>query len=428
MSSAMAVSNQTPPKPRFYYGWYVLGVGMLSTFMASGTSQLFMSIMLKPLTEEFGWSRTAITGALTLGTLLAGLLAILFGRLTDRYGPRVLTSLGAFITAGMYLVFTRFVELWQFYVIFIIVRIIASNTMAKVVVNTAAVNWFRRMRGRALGFLAMASPLGTSVLAICGQQIMEGYGWRTVFMVFALATLILVCLPGILILRRRPEDIGLLPDGEIKSEIEVSSPSREQEPQEFSWTLKEAIRTPTLWFLVTSIVVSLMVNAGIGFHQVAYYTDIGIATKAAVLAMSVYAFSGAFANAIWGFLTEHFSERYLAIIVMLLTAVAILFLQTIQSTAGAFVFAIWFGLTSRGEDTIVNIIVAHYYGRDSYGTINGFMYPFHMLGLALGPITASLSFDLTGSYRAVFISFTVLAILAAVLLWLAKKPPPPVRT
>jgi len=381
-----------------------------------------MSIMLKPLTAEFGWSRTAATGAITTGTLTAGLVSILFGRLADRYGPRVLTSLGAVVTAGVYLALTCFTELWHFYVVYVVGRVVASNTLAKVVPNTAVVNWFRRMRGRALGLLAMSSPLGASLLAIVGQAIIAQHGWRSVFSTYAAAVMVLVAAPAVLFLRRRPEDLGLLPDGASTSEHAAPpGTDRSQEP-EYCWSLQEAIRTPTLWLITAAVVMALAVNAGVGFHQVAYYTDVGIAASAAVVALSVYAASGAFANVVWGFLSERLSERLMAALALLLTAAVIVYLQTVRTQAGALVFAILFGFTSRGGDTLVNIILAQYYGRDSYGTIAGFLYPFHMLGLGLGPLTASISFDLTGSYHAVFNTFALAALLSSALFWLAKKP------
>ena len=100
-------------RAKIFYGWYILSIGMMGAFMAAGTSQLFMSIMLKPLTAEFGWSRTAATGAITTGTIMAGLLSLVFGRLADRYGPRLLTSMGALVTAVMYIAISKFVNLWQ---------------------------------------------------------------------------------------------------------------------------------------------------------------------------------------------------------------------------------------------------------------------------------------------------------------------------
>jgi MFS family permease len=92
------------------------------------------------------------------------------------------------------------------------------------------------------------------------------------------------------------------------------------------------------------------------------------------------------------------------------------------TATGAFLFAVLFGLTSRGEATLVNIILAHYYGRSSYGAISGFVYPFNMVGLGFGPLICSLGFDLTGSYQMLFSVFVAASLISALLLWLAKKP------
>ena len=112
----------------------------------------------------------------------------------------------------------------------------------------------------------------------------------------------------------------------------------------------------------------------------------------------------------------------MASVVMILTSAAILYLQSVRTAAGAFFFAVLFGLTSRGEGTLVNIIMAHYYGRSSYGAISGFVYPFHMVGLGFGPLICSVFFDLTGSYQLLFSVFVAASMISALLFWLAKKP------
>ncbi len=419
--------KQKEKQGKIFYGWYILAIGMAGSIFGAGTSQLCMSTMLKPLTEEFGWSRTAVTGAITTGTILAGLVSLPFGKLVDRYGTRWLTSLGAFVTAGLYVLMTKFVGLWQFYFVFVMARIISMGTITNIAPRTAAVNWFRRYRGRALGLLSMATPLGASLLAMIAQFIMQDHGWRTVFLVFALAMLFLQALPAALILRRRPEDLGLVPDGSPSVDVTPTLSLKTTVKEEVNWTLSEAIRTPTLWILIAAVIVGLIVNTGIGFHLVAYYTDIGIAPSIAVGALSLYAFTGALGNIIWGFLSEKLSERFLASAVMVLTAITILYLQSVKTITGAFIFAVIFGLTSRGEGTLVNIILAQYYGRSSYGTINGFVMPFHNLGLGFGPLISAVSFDLTGAYETLFSVFLGASLIAAILFWLAKKPALPVR-
>jgi len=412
---------------KIFYGWYVLSVGMVGAFLASGTSQLFMSIMLKPITEEFGWSRTAATGAITTGTVMAGLLSFPFGKLADRYGPRFLTSIGAIFMAGIYVAVAKFEHLWQFYVIYVIGRIVSTNAVAGIVPKTAVVNWFRYFRGRALGFLSMASPLGSSMLVFIAQLIMAHHGWRSVFLLFAVAMVLLQALPATLILRKQPEDLGLLPDGRLTLHAMSTVSVQSQTAEEYKWTLSEAIRTPSLWLLILANIVVPAVGAGVSFHLVSYYTDVGIRATIAVGAISIFALTGAFANVVWGFLSERFPERLLASAVMALTAVTILYLQSVRTSAGAFIFSVIYGLTLRGEGTLFNIILAQYYGRGSYGAISGFVLPFHMLGLGFGPMISSLSFDFTGSYQAVFSVYIAISITTALLLLCAKKPIPPAR-
>lgn len=422
----MSVPTLSRP-PRIFYGWYILGVAMLGAFLAAGTSQLFMSIMLKPLSDELGWSRTATTVAITIATVLGGLLSPFLGRLADRYGPRLLSTLGALILTATYLGLAGMTELWQFYVIYVVGRGLTASMLSGVVPCTAAANWFRRMRGRALGLIAMCIPLGGSALSLVGQLIIEGPGWRTVFVVFGTISLVLLVLPTALILRRRPEEMGLLPDGARPSTEALKGSPRPRRGDEFGWTLAEALHTPALWLLGAAATVAAMANTAVGFHQVAYYTDVGIAPTEAVAALSLYALCGALASGLWGWLTERFSERGLAMAGVLASAGAILYLLTVRSLAGALIFAVLFGVTARGGTTLVNIILAQYYGRESFGAISGFMTPFVMVGLGLGPAIGAYGFDLTDSYQAVFIAFAALSVLAAVLLWLAKKPPPPVR-
>jgi MFS transporter, OFA family, oxalate/formate antiporter len=142
-------------------------------------------------------------------------------------------------------------------------------------------------------------------------------------------------------------------------------------------------------------------------------------------AISLYALFGALANFVWGFLVERMSERLLLVAAMVLSGIALLLTLPVQAAAPALAVAAVYGLAGRGEGTLVNTVLAQYYGRESYGRIAGFVSPFNMAALGIGPLLASLSFDLAGSYNLAFAVFSSTYIASAVLLWLVRKPSRP---
>jgi sugar phosphate permease len=422
--------TKTAPARRsgIFYGWYIIGMCMVAGFLGAGTSQLFMAVMLKPMTDEMGWSRTEMAGAVTAGTLAAGFLSPWMGRLTDRFGGRVLMPAGALIVAGAYFALGSLTELWQFYVVYIIGRAVATVTLGGVVPMAAAANWFRRMRGRALGMVQMSLPLGGSALVFVGQLIMGVSDWRTVFFVFTALMLAGVALPAGFIMRRRPEDMGLLPDGDGAPGAETAAgKGKGSATPEFSWTLREALRTRSLWLIIASVVPAILGNGAISFHQVAYFTDIGVPAAAAALALSAYGLAGAFSSGIWGFITERISERWCGVFAMLMAASSVVLLLFVSDLPSALLFSIMFGVAARGEGALISMILAQYYGRESYGSINGFVMPFQMVALGLGPTVAAAAHEFTGSYSTLFMVFAGMYVLAALLLFLARKPALPPR-
>ena len=423
MTLPIVPSATIPKAGRIFYGWYVVGIVMVGGFLAAGCSQLFMGVMLKPMSEDLGWTRTETSGAITLGTFAGGLLAPGMGWLTDRYGPRLLAPFCALVVVAMYFILSNVSSLVVFYVAYILARGLSNSALSGVVPLTLATNWFRRYRGRAMGLVSMSLPLGGSVLVLVGQLVIEAQGWRIVFAIFGMALLVLYIGPALFIIRRRPEDIGLLPDG--ATQLSQDDASMKGYQPEISWSLKQAVRTTTLWLLIAGLFFGLLANGAIGYHLVAYYSDKGISATTAATALSLYGFTGALANALWGVLVERISERALAVFAMLLSSAAVLFLLTVEATPAAFAFALVFGLAARGESSLIMIMVAQYYGRASYGTINGFITPFQMLGLGLGPLVASISYDLSGSYDNAFFLFAAFFGLSAVALFMARRPPLP---
>ena len=410
---------------RIYHGWYVIAIAMVGAFMAGGvTSQVFFGVILKPLTQDLGWSRTQVTGAITLGTLTAGLISPIAGTVVDRFGPRILAPAGGTIVAVALLIISRVESLVVFYAAFIVARAFSSSTVTGVVAQSLAANWFRRMRGRVFGFLAMAVPLGGSFGALAAQPIIDGPGWRAIFVIAPILMLLLFVVPAALVYRRGPEEIGLLPDGDSPVDQDASSGSDVPSP-EVSWTVREATRTSALWLLVGGTLIGRLASGAVAFHLVAYYTDKGFSTELAAVAISLYALFGAVASFVWGFLIERVSERLLLVSAMLLSGASLVLTLPVQTPGPALTLAAVYGLAGRGEGTLVNTVLAQFFGRASFGRIAGLVSPFNMIALGLGPLLASLSFDLAGSYTIAFAAFSGSYLLSATLLWLMRTPQHP---
>jgi MFS family permease len=411
----------------FFYGWIIVGIAMLAGFLGSGVSNVTMSVVLKPITEDLNWSRTLTSSAITIGSVAGGLLAPLVGPLADRLGPRILLPFGAALVGTFVMCLSLTYEPWQFYATFVPARALAETLLTGVVPMTAVTNWFYLKRPRAIGLVALAVPLGSFVLSLLYQFMIATYGWRSAFMMLGIALWLLVVLPGLFFLRRQPEDMGLLPDGALPEahKSERAEPGSERvaaAAAEQSWSLKDAVRTRTLWLLVVASTFYSISTGGIAFHMVAYFTDVNIQPAIAVGALSVMALTGAFGSGLWGALAEKVHPRTLGVTTMLLSAGAVVLLTQVRVAPAAFIFSVIFGLSARGGFVLMHVLLARYFGRRSFGAITSVLEPFHKGGLGVGALLAGMAFDITGSYQMVFLLFIANYLIAATLTLLARQP------
>ncbi|MEX0803776.1 MAG: MFS transporter [Candidatus Binatia bacterium] len=411
----------------FYYGWIIVGVAMLAGFLGSGVSNVTMSVVLKPITEDLGWSRTLTSSAITIGSVAGGLLAPLLGPMGDRLGPRFLLPFGAALVGVLVMGLSLTHEPWQFYATFVPARALAETLLTGVVPMTAVTNWFYLKRPRAIGLVALSVPLGSFALSLIYQFMIATYGWRSAFMMLGIALWLFVVVPGVFFLRRQPEDIGMLPDGALSAAEGLKQPAVKAKPAtettEQSWSLKDALRTRSMWLLVAASTLFSISTGGIAFHMVAYFTDMKIQPAIAVGALSVMALTGAFGSGLWGTLAEKIHPRRLGVTTMLLSAAAVALLTQVRIAPMAFVVSILFGLSARGGFVLIHILLARYFGRRSFGAITGVLEPFHKGGLGLGALLAGVAFDFSGSYQIVFLFFLGNYLFAAALTLFARQPP-----
>ena len=410
----------------FFYGWIIVAITMVAGVLAAGVSNITMAVVLKPISDDLGWSRSLTAAAVTMGAVLGGLLSPLFGPLADRLGPRFLLPLGGALVGLLAFGVSVSTEPWQFYATFVPARALTEFLLCGMISFTAVTNWFYLKRPRAMGLVAMATPLGSAALSLVYQFFVTHYGWRSAFLALGIALWVLVVVPGIIFLRRQPEDLGLYPDGIVPSlgatEMEFTGVKPNAYQSEHSWSRVEAIRTNALWLLVASTFLAAIGTGGTAFHTAAYFTDVKIAPAVAAGAVSVMALSGAFGNGLWGALAERISPRGLNVATMLVAAATVAFLTQVTAPIAAFVFALLFGLNARGAAVLTQVLISRYFGRRSFGAISSVLDPFHKGGLGLGALFAGIAFDFTGNYQAIFTIFGASYVVSALLIFLARRP------
>ena len=412
-----------------YYGWYIVSVIFLVGFVKAGFTGFLFSIFLKPMSEDFGWTRTMTVGAVTIGTVGAAFLGAAVGPYLDRYGPKYLVSGAAFLLGASAIAVSQVNSLWVFYLFFFVGRAMSQSIMGDSLSSAIVSKWFIRKRGRAVAIASMGTAVGGLILALLVQTIITQYGWRWGWITLGVLAWGLLVLPAFLILKRTPEDMGLSPDGDPNPPIDPDAENNPESPlradsetQEYSWTRSEAVKTRVYWLLVGILALGTLNATSVTFHLVPYFTDSGISEPVAVTALGTYAVMAAVSLPLWGILSERIGVRYAILIAVALTFTAVALLFYADTNSIAYISAFIIGTGQGGFHLTLNLIWASYFGRRHLGAIMGLALFFQMVGNSMGPITAALIFDNTGSYFAAFTMVLVLQGLMFAMLLIARPP------
>jgi sugar phosphate permease len=425
-----------PPTP-FYYGWLILFTGALGTFVATTLAGVVFGGIQGLIAEEMNWSRSSIGITAAAGVWGSGLLAPFIGRIADRHGPRWLMPLGTLILGSCLYALGGISSIWQFFIFAVIGRAISQPLLIGLVPRTVAVNFFDRQRNLALAFTGLFRPFTSAINIQIISNVAVARGWRTSFRYLGIASLILT-IPLFIVVRRRPEDIGLLPDGDAPvdasaledGEGSARTPSARgtSAPGQRDWSAKEVMRTRTFWLIALTSLVSVTAGSGIQFNMVPYlHESANLSTPQGAGVLSVSTFLS-LSSLGWGALADKITPRRCIIAAMIGATAAATFLLTVDNLATAYAFGMMWGLVSAGSDILIYMVLAQYFGRKSYGTISGMLRPFEAGGLGLGMTLGTLSYDLTRTYKWFILGSIAAHGVAAVLVFLAKPPVEPRRS
>ncbi|MYE54640.1 MAG: MFS transporter [Chloroflexi bacterium] len=414
------------PRTPFYYGWLILAMSAVGTYAATGSTQLVFGGVQNFIFEDMGWDRSTIAYAVTAGTWASGLITPFVGRLADRYGPRGLMPIAAFIAGVAFFAIAGMQAVWHFYAAYIVARTIASPMLVGVVPRTAAVNFFSRRRNLALGISAMARPFGGAINIQIFSLIAIATSWRTAFQVQGIISLLIV-IPLFLVMRRSPSDIGLRPDGASESAEPRSRRYAAQQAQlasrpEQDWSAGQAARTPAFWLIIIAESLVILMSGTIHFQIVPYLRDVGVSHAVAAGALSISSLLGSLGNPFWGWLSDLFSPRRLALITLAISGAAVSLFLIVPEGRVSVAVVILYGTIAGGLNILGHMMIAQYFGRSSFGSITGLMGPFQTGALGLGPTLGAIIYRITGGYRAIYL-FGVLSYILAFACIIAARPP-----
>ena len=421
------------PATPFYYGWLILFTGALGTFVATTLAGVVFGGIQGLISEEMNWSRSAIGITAAAGVWGSGLIAPFIGKLADRHGPRWLMPIGTVVLGGCLYALGGVTTIWQFFLFAVIGRAISQPLLIGLVPRTVAVNFFDRRRNLALAFSGLFRPFTSAINIQIISNVAVARGWRTSFRYLGIVSLILT-IPLVIVVRRRPEDIGLLPDGAApidSSTMENRAGESRISPRpaatQVDWTAKEVMKTRAFWLIALTSLVSVTAGSGIGFNMVPYFHEsANLSTPQAAGILSVSTFLS-LASLGWGALADKYTPRLCIIAAMAGATMATMYLLTVSNLATAYIFGVGWGLVSAGSDILIYMVLAQYFGRNAYGTISGMLRPFEAGGLGLGMTLGTLCYDLTGSYKLLILGSVAAHAVAAVLVFLAKQPAEPRR-
>ena len=422
---------------RPFYGWYIVAVGFLSFFVGIGATIDALALLVKPMSESLGWTRTSIMGCVTVSSVVTALVSPFVGRIIDRYGARVLMTAGAIAGGGLLIAISRIDLPWQFYLLFGAGIGIARPCLSLVAPSALVSNWFIVKRGRALALATMGTSLSAVVLLPFTQHVITSMDWRAAWVMLGLVTWVLLIFPAAVIIRRRPEDMGLLPDG-IPGRVEDNGPSGPEPSNgpaigtgaipaktEVNWSAGDAIRTRLFWLVLLSMLFTAVTLMGVWMNTAANFTDQGISSGRAALALGSVGLTSGPSRLLWGMLSEKLHIRYCIIITNLGLAAAVLLIMLADTFPAALVSIMFFGVFAGGAVVFRAMVWPEYFGRLALGAIQGYAELFRVIGGAMGPLFAGIVYDATESYYIAFISFAGACVLAAVLMYFAKPSPVP---
>lgn len=437
MQSPSSRTRRRAPWDGIYYGWIIIFVTACLQFAGGTPTFPVLGLFLDPMHDEFGWSSSSLSLPLTIGTILGGFAGAITGPALDRYGPRWLMTGAAVIVGSSFMLMGAVQEYWQYFVLQIVTRSVTAGAFF-MVVGIVIPKWFIEKRGRATALSGLGGRLGQVLTPLLVTAIIVSLSWRSAWIGLGLIVWCIAIPPVFFLLRNKPEDMGLHPDGLTDEEFAARELQRSQPDAglagrpiiaDFSFTAKEALRTRTFYLMTLGQTTLALVISGLHFHWSNYMVESqGLTRGVAVASISISSLAAIPSGLLAGFLVERIHVRHILMVTSLGFGASVVILLFTKSPLMAYTYGISLGLFSGVMFTTTTVIYADYFGRDHIGAIRGMISPVQQITNASGPLVASLALDITGTYTGILWAFAGITTVTAFCWMMATDPPRPVRS
>jgi MFS family permease len=403
-----------------FYGWIIVAAAFVTMAIGVNARTAF-SLLFPPILDEFGWDRGVVAGVFSFGFFISALVAPFVGTLVDRKGPRLVVEAGVVILIAGLSLATLAREAWQFYATLGVLVGIGGNLLGYGVQSVVLPNWFVRRRGLAIGIAFSGVGVGSIILLPWMQILIARDGWRWACLALAMITLCLL-FPLNLLLRKRPQDIGLHPDGDAAAAPKNSSghAGNVVDPAwaSINWTLARAMRTARFWWIALGYFSILYAWYAVQVHQTKYLTEIGVSPMQAAWALGIVSLAGVPGQIVFGHVSDRIGREWAWAIGCLGFVICFAALIALQGGANPlllYTMILAQGFLGYSATSVLGPIVAEIFEGPHFGTIFGTLMLTAITGGAVGPWVSGLLHDHTGSYNAAFwiaLGFSALSALA----------------
>ncbi|KQP11946.1 MFS transporter [Pseudorhodoferax sp. Leaf267] len=404
---------------KVFHGWRMVGAGGGLQFLQAMLLQQAFGAYVAVLSEERGWSKTALSGAAAMQSAESALLGPVLGWVVDRFGPRAMIRAGVVAFGCGFMLLSRIDSIAGFYMAVAVIAV-GTSLSGYFPINVAVIRWFARKRARALSAMNLGMAMGGLFVPVVAWSLLAN-GWRFTAFASGVAAIV-IGWPLAGIFRSRPEDHGETVDGVPPAPAPAVGEAPAAPPQR-EFTAREALRTRAFWLLGLGHGFALLVVTAVNVHAISHMKEgLGYSVAQAALVITVLTGAQLGGVALGWLIGDRYDKRYLSAGCMLAHGLALLLLTYGHHTTMVVAFAVLHGAAWGLRGPLMQAIRADYFGRNAIGMILGLSTLIIAIGQVAGPLVAGVLVDLTGNYRA---GFTVLALTAAsgsLLFLLARKP------